>query len=205
LIRKRDLAAAETIGAILLTAVIAASIAIVSYQWISEIPTSSLPYSNLEIACGNGTNLSDNYCGAGIISCPKGNDLSYYNCSKECSNGSTSEYQNCINNCGSPSNCIDPTNKKICNTIFICHKGGDPLNIKNLNIFINKNPHTFSVYYYEYNNTIKNYNWTKKESGEFNSSEIIKIPISDSPESVEVYYKNYESGRENLISSITFN
>jgi hypothetical protein len=120
-------AAAEMIGAIALTSIIAAAIAIIGYQWVSQIPLSSPPSSNLIIACGNGNVQGDFYCKSGVIGCAHDETISMSDCKEECEKTNLNDLMECFQKCEAALNCAPINDINNCNTIFICHNGGDSL------------------------------------------------------------------------------
>jgi|GEM_PF-6852054 len=203
----KDIAAAETIGAILLTAVIAAVIGIYGYLWITQIPLSSPPHVNFEIACGNASipvDYHDYYCRGGVIGCSPNESsfLSHKDCSDNCLNNySSGNYQDCVNDCESPVYCADTKN---CNSIFICHNGGDPLEISRLKIFVNnKMENNDENPYYFYNYTNNNPNPVHRTYGDFTAGEILNLS-TETPESVMITYQEADLKNEYVIVNKNF-
>lgn len=235
-------AAAEMIGAIALTSIIVAVMAIVGSQWIGHIPLSSPPYANLEIACGNSsmpwTMYKDNNitfdfnCRTGVIGCAPdelinyhdclnhcdsigtltekkaclancqfSRKISYDECSHYCSISDPSIYQECLKECESAPNCANVENSTMCNAIFICHKGGDPLEINKLRLFINED------------NDGKSSFWTfdddKKEpvsinNGFFNPGHVLWYNIFDDPQTIKISYEDIQTGETRIMVSKHF-
>lgn len=193
-------AAAEMIGAIALTAIIAAAIAIVGYQWVAQIPLSSPPSPNLIIACGNGAIQGDFYCRSGVIGCADQETISYSECTQNCSIANSNEFSNCIQRCEAALNCAPINDNLLCNTIFICHNGGDPLEISELSIFVNDirmNP-PFSIYKYTTEST------SQKSGGPFSAGEVLRLPINNPPQSIAIIYHDIRSGKEFVLTKQKF-
>jgi len=194
---KEDLAAAEMVGAIVLTSIVAVAIGIVGYQWLSQIPTSSPPSLNLEIACGNkNTAPLDFSCRSGVLNCDPAIDIRYNNCIKNCSQPGSLEYQKCKDNCGSTPNCIDVSSSAQCNMVFICHNGGDSLDISKLSVRIGdvKLDPPFTIYNYITNQT------NSRAEGNFQAGDVIKIsPIQNPLRRVLIIYNDYHSGQNQVL------
>jgi hypothetical protein len=227
----KESAAAEMVGAIVLTSVIAAAIAIVGYQWVEQIPLSSPPSVKLEIACGiPPVNVNDYSCRSGIISCEPQQSLStadciaacpaapdpdhepciwncdsskkllFGECIKGCTQPGTLQYRSCIDSCSSPPNCAAVNDVTMCNMIFICHNGGDSLNIETLGISINgiNRDRPYEIYRYT-DETLSD-----RSTGFFQAGEILRIPITVQPDSVVVSYDDFRSGQNIVLSRKVF-
>lgn len=190
--KQREKGSSEIIGAIVLTGIIAAAIGILGLQWLAQIPTASPPYINLEIGCGNGAISGDFSCRTGTISCDPDIPKNSGSCKKTCPAENNPQYQACIDQCESQPNCYEKSDQLTCNTLFICHNGGDSLDISQLTVRINGqilNP-GYSVYDYQTNAT------TTRTSGLFKAGEIIRLPILTTPDSVVISYLDRHSGQD---------
>jgi hypothetical protein len=199
-----DAAAAEMIGAILLTVIIGSAIAIVGYQWISQVPTASMPYASLEIACGNASASPDNpemtydySCRSGIVSCE---DETYEQCianiPKEFRNG-TEQYTHRFDLCQKDRNCVNPKVYESCNMVYLCHTGGDPLLVRNIWLVINNKKQggitPGMVYHYDATSTA-----SMEPNDYFEPGEVIRYPLNgaDVPlESVTIGYRDLRTGQ----------
>ena len=203
--KRCDTAAAEIIGAIILMAIMSSALAIVGLQWISQIETRTPPYANLEISCGNetATSLFDFSCRTGGINCSEPLK-SLDSCKIQCNSNYFDQrlFQKCLDKCMQEKNCADLTNFKNCNMLFICHLGGDSLNIDAISIFINdkkKGPVT-KVYNHI---TIS----TSIADGLFEIGEIIRFKLenSDIPiKSITIAYTDYYSGNSYIVAKKIF-
>lgn len=195
--RGKEPAAAEMIGAIALTSIIVAALAIVGSQWIGLIPTSSHPSANLIIACGNGGVPYDFYCRSGVIGCADDEIIRYDDCANNCTKINPFEQNKCVKRCEGALNCAIINDNRFCNTIFICHNGGDPLEISRLNVFVNDNMlfHPFRTYnpFNITNNT------TDRYVGDFTAGEVLRLPINFPPQSVMIVYDNIQTGRKIIL------
>ena len=216
--QNQDPAAAEMIGAIALTAIIVAAIGILGAQWIANIPTSSFPTAQLEIACGDDSVQGDFHCRSGVIGCADEEILPLSNCSynclnttpsqkmvcdgtEDCSITATPQYQECVRRCESAPNCAKIHNNTLCNTIYICHNGGDALDINNLNISVNEGNPQENYWIYDY---VSNTTVPKSKAEYFKASNVIKINSTYDPEKVMIVYQDYQSGQKNVMVSKRF-
>lgn len=194
--RRTDSAAAEMVGAILMIVIISSLIGVVGVYWISSVPTASFPYTSLEISCGDNTFI-DYPCREGLMGC---NNILYEDCIALCPAPSTSEYNNCIKNCLRSTGCIDISDYNLCNMVFICHKGGDPLQIDELHIIVNDNPPISPPVPHSPDVTTTNPNYLQ-------NGEVIRIPLiaTDIPlQSVTITYHDYSSGTDLLLAKKIF-
>ncbi len=205
----RDQGSAEMIGAIVLTGIIAIVIGIIGAQWIGQIPTSSPPYINIEIGCGNGTGNSnctdpripcDFSCRTGMISCDHNVSINYGACKNACPAVSNPQYKTCMAQCEEQPNCVNKTILSSCNMLFICHNGGDSLNIDQLSIRINGKiiPKKYDIYE---NQTTFHRDLT---TGQFKAGEVMRLPITEPPNIVIINYQDYRSGNEYVLVSKKF-
>lgn len=204
--RGTETAAAEMMGAILLTVIIGSAIAMVGYQWLSQVPTASLPYANIEIACGNMSAspadpvLNDFSCRTGLINCTS---ESYDQCISKCSKYwtvGTDQYSQCSSLCGQGRNCVDATKYSDCNMLFICHTGGDPLLIREITILINGQDRGAIV-------TAQVFTFNLTSNDIFEAGEIIRYPLlaGDIPlKSVTLKYRDYQTGQQIVLGKKEF-
>jgi hypothetical protein len=207
--RSVDCAAAEVVGAILLTAIIGAGIAIVGYQWISQVPTASLPYAYIEIACRDShiapvkPPIGDFPCRSGIIDCP---GESFAACMAKCPDVGTVQHQQCRSLCEESRNCVDTSDYASCNRLSICHNGGDPLLIKEISLIINGvlkgKISQANVYSYE-----KELNSSYVGNEYYETGEVIFVPLQagDIPlRSIVITYRDYRSNQVVVLAKKEF-
>lgn len=180
---QRERAAAEMVGAIILMIIFGSAIAIIGYQMVSQIMTRSMPYTTFEIACGNKTilpqndTLKDFVCRSGLTSCT---GETYDDCLVRCAHSDEPDYSDCTALCGDQQNCIDPRDNTSCNMLFICHRSGDSIPIKDLTIIINNKDFipntTFQVFYHNITTGISQVS----SDAFFKAGETICFPLSPS-------------------------
>lgn len=202
---KREIAAAEMIGAIVLMAIMGTALAIVGIQWIAQIETATPPYTSLEISCGNETAspFKDFSCRTGSINCSEP-IKSLTICKNQCNpyHFDEKKYQKCLDSCMQENNCADLTNHRNCNMLFICHLSGEPLSIDKISIFVNdvKKGSVNEVYNYITKST-------SIADGLFENGEVIRFPLYDSDipiKTITVTYTDIRTGNSFVIGKKIF-
>jgi len=164
-----DHAVSEIIGAIALMGIIVAAFGIFSALYLPMIKPTQVPQVKLSIACNETINNLDPEfpCTQGSFSChPIYDPFDNKTCEENCklqdysknqqyeSGDSSSQVLRCLEHCLAPmcSSLAD------CGVIYICHNGGDSLDIDNMKIIVN-------------GINIDRTNWEKKEL----SNDIFKL------------------------------
>jgi len=143
-----DHAISEIIGAIALMGIIVAAFGIFSAIYLPMIKPTQIPQVKLSVACSENINNFDSEfpCTQGSFSCHPINDpFDSQTCEEDCklrdysknqqyqSGDSSSEVLRCMEHCLAPM-C---SNLAECGVIYICHNGGDSLDIDSMKILVN--------------------------------------------------------------------
>lgn len=143
----------EIIGVILLIGIIVATFSILAAIYVPMVKPTPIPQVKLSMACSNNLGDAANIeypCTKGSFHCNPDNDPFHNenNCSNECKlrdysqnpqiNPDDIEHEilRCMENCPRPicSDLID------CNYLYICHSGGDTLDVDKIRIIVNEIP-----------------------------------------------------------------
>ncbi|HWQ65835.1 MAG TPA: hypothetical protein VN372_03075 [Methanospirillum sp.] len=193
---------AEMVGVILLIAVMGSGIVMVGVQLMAQVPTAAPPYVFVEIACGNfnsSFNIKDFPCRSGSIDCYH-SVLNLTVCRSSCTAKGTNQYKQCLAACEQGQNCADLST---CNMAYICHNGGDPLDLNEMKIWVNqveKPLNSLMVYN-------PDTNISHNVSSAFEVGEVIRLPLlnSDKPlKTVTISYNDYRSGNNQILAKKDF-
>ncbi len=142
----REQAVAEILGAILLIGIIVGAFAIFTAIYVPTLKIYPPPSVKLSMACNTTVGAGDTEfpCTRGSFNCHPFNNRT---CEEDCkwrdysqnpdlsSDQHNREIVRCMEDCMSPI-CSDLRN---CGVLYICHNGGDSLNISDIKIFVNGN------------------------------------------------------------------
>lgn len=142
----QEQAVAEIIGAILLIGIIVGAFAIFTAIYLPTLKIYPSPSVKMSMACNTTLGADDTEfpCSRGSFSCHPFNNRT---CEEDCKwrdysenpdlNGEqhNREIVRCMEDCMNPI-CSDLGN---CGVLYICHNGGDSLNISDMKIFVNGN------------------------------------------------------------------
>ena len=141
-------AISEIIGAIALMGIIVAAFGIFSAIYLPMIKPTQIPQVKLSIACNESINNFDTEfpCTQGSFSChPLDDPFDNKTCEEDCklqdysknlqyeSEDSSSQVLRCLEHCLAPMCSSLPH----CGVIYVCHNGGDSLDIDSMEILIN--------------------------------------------------------------------
>jgi len=141
-----DTAASEIIGAIMLIGVIVGAFGIFSAIYLPSVVPSQVPHAKISMACNvsEGPDDIEYPCTRGSFNC---HSFENTTCENDCryrdfsdnpnldSEDYEREISRCLENCMSPL-CSDLQH---CGVLYICHNGGDSLDIDSMKILVNGN------------------------------------------------------------------
>jgi hypothetical protein len=160
------------IGAIALTGIIVATFGIIAALFVPMIKPVQIPHVKLSIACAEHIDEYDTEfpCTHGSFSCfPLAEPFDAQTCEHDCMQRAYAkshqyqprDYSRLVSQC--KEKCIAPfcSTLATCHVIYICHNGGDALEIANMKIFVN-------------GDNVPPSNWEKKELHDDHFKEIAK-------------------------------